>query len=131
MDWPAIIRNVTGMSQEDYNRLEYEAGQEFLEMMEGDNPALLAHLERSYQYWNWWRRQFWRLCREFINRNGIEICRRTNKDFVRERLESYCRIVKISDYGVTSYGHLVQNIELGKQQTANQKSADNGNNDCN
>lgn len=135
MNWPAIIRGLTGMNQEEYNQMEYQAGREFLELMESDNPELMAYLERSYIFWNWWRRQFWRLGREFINRNGIEACRATSQNIVREKLEAYCSIVKVSDYGVSSYSYLVteaQRTLKGKQQKSNHKiSADNGNNDSN
>lgn len=103
MNWPAVIRNLTGMSQEQYQQLEFTVGMSFLEMMEDDKPELRAHLERSEQYWKWWRLQFPKLGREFINRNRLEVLRTINKDIVRARFEAYCSIVKVSDYGTRSY----------------------------
>lgn len=113
MNWPAIIRACTGMNEEQYCQLEYETGVDFLALMESDSPALLAFLERSPEFWAFWREQFWQLGREFINRNRIEEVRKMNKDIVRDKFETYCSLVKVSDTGAKGYYYLA--IQLQKE----------------
>lgn len=120
MNWASVIRGVTGMSQDQYTELEYETGLSFLEMMEEDNPALLCHLERSEDYWRWWRVQFPKLGREFINRNRIEHLNKLKKEVVQSRFRDYVGIVKVSDYGTRSYIDVALRAQrqLGKPTSA-------------
>ncbi|PHN00655.1 hypothetical protein [Flavilitoribacter nigricans] len=109
-DWKRIILNETGMSAEDFTALAWEQGVAFLEMMESDDPKLLARLMRSSLYWKWWNKQIGLLCISWINKLGLDRIRATRKAHNRDHLQTYLDICRVQDNGMVSYCYLVEEL---------------------
>lgn len=109
MKYGAYIRYYTGISQEKYSELVYECGVRFINMVEEDQ-RVIAQLERSTIFWNWYKRQFEILTKEFIDINGIDNIQHYSSARVREVYERYVRKLPISTSAKYSYLYLVTEV---------------------
>jgi|GEM_PF-5149793 len=117
MKWDALIQNLAGISQAQYNILTYEAGMAWLAEMEKDNERLIATLERSAIYWAWWRRQFRQLTMDFIRCYGIEALRTDKAHYVEKEYRNFVQEIKVGRYGLSSYVHLMDRVFDKQQQS--------------
>lgn len=123
MKFGKVIRSLAGISPEKFNHIEYEVGQAFLELMESDQPEVLAFMESSKFYWDWWRNQFDALTREFIGVCGLEELRQCAPNYVLERFELYVRTIQISNTGMAGYVSVLQ--RANRRQSVNQNLLEN------
>lgn len=102
----ALLR-ATEISQEQYYELSYNVGVQFIQEMEGENPAFVAYLERSTMFWAWWSGQFEQLTLEFYHRNA-QYLPHFRAHYLAARYRAYVTLVKISAGGIESYVQMLK-----------------------
>lgn len=116
------LRCLTGKDQSAINEFGYELAIIFINSIEKDKE-MIAHIERSKPFWNWWRRQLVQLSGEFLNIEGIEWTK-YRKESVWESYKSFCRMMKVSSHGLKSFEYLAAEMlqpeyKKGKEKVIN------------
>ena len=62
----AEVRKSTGMSADDHARLIFDAGMEYLSLIDPDEAGIKRHYSQSKAFWNWFKLYWYSLDSDFL-----------------------------------------------------------------